>query len=166
MGFRLGEKLSSGLGNATRIGKKVLGEANRIGQKISSEGGRVLSVVERIPVIGAALSPATGVARSALGLVQNAADLAGAGESILTGAEGVVRAGGAAIKSGDAAGAMEALRRGRELKGNAESNLERARQVATEAGSLGRSSQSAFAQTRGNLNKGLVGGLVGSLMDP
>lgn len=166
MGFRLGEKLSAGLGSATRLGKKVLGETARIGHKISSEGGKGLSVVERLPIIGTALAPATGVARGALGLVQNVADIAGAGESMLTAGESVIRAGAGAIKSGDAVGAMDALRRGRELKVGASSNLERARQVATEAGALGRSSSSAFAQTRGNLNKGLVGGLVGSLMDP
>lgn len=166
MGFRLGEKLSAGLENATRIGKKVLGETSRIGHKITSEGNKGLSVVERLPVIGAALAPATGVARSALGLVQNVADLAGAGESMLTGAEGVIRAGAGAIKTGDAVGAMDALRRGKELKVGAQSNLERARKVATDAGALGRSSSSAFAQTNKNLNRGLVGGLMGSLMDP
>jgi hypothetical protein len=79
MGFRLGAKLSSGLGNATRIGKKILGEASRIGHKISSEGGKALSIVERIPILGTALAPATGVIRSGLGLVQNVSDLAGAG---------------------------------------------------------------------------------------
>lgn len=166
MGFRLGDKLSSGLANATRIGKKVLGEASRIGHKISSEGGKTLSVVERVPIIGTALAPATGVIRSGLGLVQNVSDLAGAGEKLLTGAESVVRAGGSAIKSGDYAGAMEQLRRGQELKVNAKSNLERARKVATEGVALGRSSQSAFAQTQRNLNRGLVGGIMGSLMDP
>ena len=166
MGFRLGDKITGSLGNVARVGKKVLGEVNRIGNKISSEGGKAVSVVERVPVIGAALAPATGVARSALGLVQNVADLAGTGETLLTGAEGVVRAGGAAIKSGDAVSAMEALRKGQELKGNTQSSLERARKVATDAGALGRSSSSAFAQTNKNLNKGLVGGLMGSLMDP
>jgi hypothetical protein len=166
MGFRLGAKLSSGLGNVTRIGKKVLGETSRIGHKISSEGGKAVSIGERIPVIGAALAPATGVIRSGLGLVQNVADLASTGQSMLTGAEGVLRAGTGAIRSGDAVGAMEALRRGKELKVGAQSNLERARKVATDAGSLGRSSQSAFAQTQRNLNRGLVGGILGGLMDP
>jgi len=166
MGFRLGDKITAGLESASRLGKKVLGETSRIGHKISSEGGRAVSVVERIPVLGAALAPATGVARSALGLVQNVADIAGTGQTLLTGAEGVVRAGGEAIRTGDALSAMDALRRGRDLSNESKSSLERARQVATSAGSVGRSASSAFAQTRGNLNKGLVGGLVGSLMDP
>lgn len=166
MGFRLGEKITAGLSSAARIGKKVLGETSRIGHKISSEGGKAVSVVERLPVIGAALAPATGVARSALGLVQNVADMAGAGQSLLTGAEGVVRAGSEAIKTGDAVSAMDALRRGKELGQESRSSLERARKVATDAGALGRSAGSAFAQTRGNLNKGMVGAIAGSLMDP
>lgn len=166
MGFRIGDKITSGVANASRIGKKVLGETSRIGHKISSEGGKAISIIERVPVLGAALAPATGVARSAMGLVQNVADLAGAGEMMLTSAEGVVRAGSSAIKSGDAVSAMEALRKGKELKVGAASNLEKARRVATSAGDLGRSSGSAFAQTRGNLNKGMVGAVMGSLSDP
>lgn len=166
MGFRLGDKITAGLSSASRLGKKVLGETSRIGHKISSEGGKAISVIERVPVIGAALAPATGVARSALGLVQNVADMAGVGEGLLTGAEGVVRAGSSAIKSGDTVGAMEALRRGKDLGQESKSSLERARKVATDAGALGRSAGSAFAQTNRNLNKGLVGGIMGSLMDP
>lgn len=166
MGFRLGDKLSVGLGNATRIGKKILGETARIGHKINSEGGKALSVVERVPILGNALAPATGVIRSGLGLVQNVADLAGAGEKILTGGESVIRSGVSAIKTGDVVGAMDTLRRGKDLQQSSRSNLERARKVATDSVALGRSSQSAFAQTKSNLNRGLVGGIMGSLMDP
>ena len=61
---------------------------------------------------------------------------------------------------------MDALRRGKELKGQAQSNLERARKVATDTGALGRSAGSAFAQTRSNLNRGMVGAVMGSLTDP
>jgi hypothetical protein len=166
MGFRLGDKISAGFNHATRLGKKVLGETSRIGHKISSEGGRAVSIIERVPVIGAALAPATGIARSALGLVQNVADLAGAGNTLLTGAEGVVRAGSEAIRTGDTLSAMDALRRGRDLGRDSKSSLERARKVATDSGALGRSAGSAFAQTRGNLNRGVVGGILGSLSDP
>tara|TARA_R110002012_G_scaffold24851_1_gene82590 strand:- start:3118 stop:3618 length:501 start_codon:yes stop_codon:yes gene_type:complete len=166
MGFRLGDKISAGLESSARIGKKVLGETSRIGHKISSEGGKAISIVERVPILGAALAPATGVARSALGLVQNVADLAQTGETLLTGAEGVVRAGSEAIRTGDTLSAMDALRRGKDLKGSTQSSLERARKVATDAGALGRSSGSAFAQTRGNLNRGMVGKVMGSLTDP
>jgi hypothetical protein len=45
-------------------------------------------------------------------------------------------------------------------------DLERARKVANDAVALGRSTNSAFAQTQRNLNRGLVGGILGSLSDP
>lgn len=166
MGFRLGEKLSQGASHFTRLGKKVLGEVSRIGHKISSEGGKAVSVVERVPVIGAALAPATGVARSALGLVQNVADLAGTGESLLTGAEGVVRAGAEAIATGDTLSAMDALRRGRDLGKDAQSSLERAKKVATESKAVGRGAGSAFTQSAKDLREGVRGAVKGSLSDP
>ena len=164
MGFRLGEKLTAGLESSARLGKKVLGTTARIGHKIASEGGSAVSMIERIPILGAALGPATGVIRSGLGLIQNVADLAGTGNTLLTGAEGVIRSGQNAIKSGDMVVAMDALRRGKELGQESRSTLERARKVATDAGALGRASGSAFAQSQRNLNKGVVGGLMGALM--
>ena len=166
MGFRLGEKITAGLESAARIGKKVLGEASRSGHKITSEGGKALSVVERVPILGAALAPATGVARSALGLVQNAADLAGTGAGLISGAEGVVRAGADAIKTGDALSAIDALRRGKDLGKESASSLERARKIATDTKSVGRGAGSAFKQSAKDLRGGVVGAVKGSLTDP
>ena len=166
MGFRLGDKITAGLESGARLGKVVLGETSRIGNKISSEGGKAISIVERVPILGAALAPATGVARSALGLVQNVADLASTGETLLTGAEGVVRAGASAIKTGDAFTAMEALRRGKEVGMESRASLERARKVATDAGALGRSSGSAFTQSAQQVREGVRGAVSGSLSDP
>ena len=125
MAFRIGKKLSDGLTNGTRIGKKVLGETSRIGHKIASEGGKILSMIERVPVVGAVMAPATAVGRTAIGLVQNVADIAGAGETMLSAGEGVVRAGASAIKTGDVVGAMDALRRGKELQGSSQSRRKR-----------------------------------------
>ena len=166
MGFRLGDKITAGLESSSRIGKKVLGETARIGHKISSEGGKAVSIVERVPILGAALAPATGVIRSGLGLVQNVADLAQTGQTLLTGAEGVVRAGGEAIRTGDALSAMEALRRGKNLQGESASSLERARKIATESQALGRGSGSAFKQSAKDLREGVRGAVKGSLSDP
>ena len=166
MGFRLGDKITAGLESSSRIGKKVLGETSRIGHKIASEGGRAVSIVERVPILGAALAPATGVARSALGLVQNVADLASTGETLLTGAEGVVRAGGEAIRTGDALSAMEALRRGKTLQQESRSSLERARKVATDASGIRSGAGSAFKQSAKDLREGVRGAVSGSLSDP
>ena len=166
MGFRLGDKITAGLESSSRIGKKVLGETARIGHKISSEGGKAISIVERVPILGAALAPATGIARSALGLVQNVADLASTGETLLTGAEGVVRAGSEAIRTGDALSAMEALRRGKNLQSESKSSLERARKIASESQTLGRGSGSAFKQSAQQMRDGVRGAVQGSLSDP
>tara|TARA_R110000737_G_scaffold215776_1_gene232288 strand:+ start:290 stop:790 length:501 start_codon:yes stop_codon:yes gene_type:complete len=166
MGFRLGDKITAGLESSARLGKVVLGETARIGNKISSEGGKAISIVERVPILGAALAPATGVARSALGLVQNVADLASTGETLLTGAEGVVRAGSEAIRTGDALSAMEALRRGKTLQQESRSSLERARKIATDTGALGRTSGSAFSQSASAVRDGVRGAVSGSLSDP
>ena len=165
-GFRLGDKITAGLESSARIGKKVLGETSRIGHKISSEGGKVVSIVERVPILGAALAPATGVARSALGLVQNVADLAQTGSTLLTGAEGVVRAGGEAIRTGDALSAMDALRRGKDLGRETQSSLERARKIATDTKGVGRQSGSAFKQSAKDLREGVRGAIAGGLSDP
>ena len=164
--MKLGQKLSDGFAGVARLGKKVLGETARIGHKISSEGGKILSAVERVPVIGQALAPATGVGRSAIGLVQNVADIAETGEKLLGAGEAVVRGGASAIRTGDVEGAIDAIRRGRDIKSGAKSDLERARKVATDAVALGRSSQSAFAQTGKNLKSGVAGAILGGLSDP
>ena len=164
--MKLGLKLSDGFAGAARLGKKVLGETARIGHKISSDGGRLLSAVERVPVIGQALAPATAVGRSAIGLVQNVADVAGAGERLLGAGEAVIRGGASAIRTRDVEGAIDAIRRGRDIKSGAMNDLERARKVANDAVALGRTSQSAFAQTQRNLNRGVVGAILGGLSDP
>lgn len=164
--MRLGFKIADSLGGVARLGKKVLGETSRIGHKISSDGGKLLSTIERVPIVGTALAPATAVGRSAIGLVQNVADIAGAGEKLLGAGEAVVRGGASAIRTGDVAGAIDAIRRGKDIKTGAMNDLERARKVATDAVALGRSANSAFAQTQRNLNRGVVGSILGSLTDP
>ena len=81
---RLGNKISHGLQNASRIGKKALGSIHRVGNKIASQGSKIVSGVERIPILGQALSPVTGVVRSAIGLVKDVSDIAGTGEKLLS----------------------------------------------------------------------------------
>ena len=135
MGFfsRLGSKISSGIASATRIGKKALGTIHRVGNKIATQGEKIVSGVERIPILGSVLSPATGVVRSGIGLVKNVSELAGRGKDMIEDAEDIVRRGRDALQTGDVAGASDVLRRGKNLVGTSKNTLERARQVKDEA---------------------------------
>lgn len=164
MGFRLGDKIN--VGGVARIGKKVLGETARIGHKIASEGGKAVSLIERVPVLGTAVAPATGVIRSGLGLVQTVSDIAGAGASMIGTAEGVIRKGQEAIRTGDTLDALSVMREGKDLAKAGRTNLERARKVASDSQSLARGSGSAFKQSAKDLRGGVVGSIRGSLSDP
>ena len=130
---RLGSKISSGIASATRIGKKALGTIHRVGNKIATQGEKIVSGVERIPILGSVLSPATGVVRSGIGLVKNVSELAGRGKDMIEDAEDIVRRGRDALQTGDVAGASDVLRRGKNLVGTSKNTLERARQVKDEA---------------------------------
>lgn len=135
MGFfsRLGHKIAGGVQSAARLGKKVLGAVNRVGNKIASTGEKIVSGVERVPVLGQVLSPITGVVRSGIGLVKNVSELAGRGKDMIEDAEDIVRRGGEALKTGNVADAAEVLRRGKQLVGTSKNTLERAREVKDEA---------------------------------
>jgi hypothetical protein len=135
MGFfsRLGSKISSGIQSAARLGKKALGTVSRVGHKIASTGEKIVSGVERVPIVGQVLSPITGVVRSGIGLVKNVSDLADTGKGLIEYAEDIVRTGAKAIQTGDVAGASDVLRRGKQLVGSSKNTLERAREVKSEA---------------------------------
>ena len=135
MGFfsRLGSKISHGLEAGARLGKKVLGTVHRVGNKIATQGSKIVSGVERIPVIGQALAPITGVARSGLGLIKNVSDIAGKGRDMIEDAEDIVRRGASAIRTGDVQSASEVVRRGKDLVGSGKAQLERAKQVKQDA---------------------------------
>tara|TARA_R110000803_G_scaffold151351_1_gene216484 strand:- start:286 stop:717 length:432 start_codon:yes stop_codon:yes gene_type:complete len=135
MGFfsRLGNKIASGISSATRVGVKALGSVNRIGNKIADTATSVVSAVERVPVLGQILSPATGVIRSGIGLVRDVADVAGAGRDLLDGADDVVRRGVKALKTGNVEEATDVLRRGKNLVGTSKNTLERAKAVQKDA---------------------------------
>lgn len=124
---RLGKKIAGGVSNAGRLGKKVLGEVSRVGHKIASQGGEVVSAVERIPMIGTAVAPITGVARSGLGMIENVASGADKGLSMINRAEGLVREGRDAVRTGDLQQAQQVLRRGGDLGRDVKSNLQKAK---------------------------------------
>tara|TARA_E500000318_G_C3549510_1_gene208252 strand:+ start:1138 stop:1569 length:432 start_codon:yes stop_codon:yes gene_type:complete len=95
MGFfsfikRVGNKVADGIHSAAKVGKKVLGTVHSVGNKIYSAGTTATSVIKRIPVIGATLSPVTGAADAALGMVKNVADVAGAGNQLITKGDNLV----------------------------------------------------------------------------
>jgi len=135
MGFftRLGKKIAGGVQSASRLGKKVLGTVSRVGHKVASTGEKIVSGIERVPVVGQVLAPATGVVRSGIGLVKNVSDLADTGKSMIEDAEDIVRRGSSALQTGDIAGASEVLRRGKQLVGTSKNTLERAREVKSDA---------------------------------
>lgn len=164
MGFRLGDKLT--VSGIARLGKKVLGETSRIGHKISDTGNKIVNTIERVPVLGTALAPATGVVRSGLGLVQNVSDLADTGKALLGGAEAVIGAGTKAMREGDMVAGMSALAQAKELRGQGQSALERGKKIGSEGKMLARGSGSAFRQSAKDLREGVRGAVSGSLSDP
>jgi len=124
---RIGQKIAGGIETAGRLGKKVLGEVSRVGHKISSQGGHIVNAVERIPMVGTALAPVTGVARSALGMIENVASGADKGLSMINRAEGLVREGRDAVRTGDLQQAHQVLRRSGDLGRDVKDNLQKAR---------------------------------------
>tara|TARA_R110001632_G_scaffold74377_3_gene170227 strand:+ start:5472 stop:5897 length:426 start_codon:yes stop_codon:yes gene_type:complete len=140
MGFfsRIGGKIAGALHSGSRLGQKALGNVARVGHKIASVGTKIVSGIERIPILGQALAPATGIARSAIGLVRNVADGAEAGRNMLREGDAIVRAGASALRTGDTQGAMDTIRRTKALGGQAKGQIERARQVKEDAVKLSR----------------------------
>ena len=80
---RIGNKIADGVHTAAKVGQKITGEVARVGHKIADVGKSAVSAVERIPVIGQVLAPVTGIARSAIGLVENISDGAETANSIM-----------------------------------------------------------------------------------
>lgn len=129
MGFfsRLGNKIADGLTKASRVGSKVLGSAARLGNKIVEKGSAIVGGIERIPVLGQVLAPATGIARSGLAMVKNLSAGAERGSRMLHDAGDIVRQGREVLRTGDLEQAHSVLRRGHALGKEAKSSLEKAK---------------------------------------
>ena len=99
MGFlsRVGSKAYSGLKAGTRIGIKALGTAHRVGNKIADVGSKAVQVVEASP-FGARLKKPLTIAKTTIGLIQKASDLAGKGHSALQQVDKVTKAGEEALR--------------------------------------------------------------------
>tara|TARA_R110000824_G_scaffold340739_4_gene527250 strand:+ start:5264 stop:5782 length:519 start_codon:yes stop_codon:yes gene_type:complete len=158
MGFftSIGKKLSNGLHSAARVGLKITGGVSRVGHKIASVGKKVLDVVDRVPVVGTMLAPATGVARSAIGLVENVADAAGTAHSAIKVGDKLVRQGQAALKSGDKVAAMGVLRGGQQLVSDSKSNIEKARKIVSDSRKLSKMAGGAVGESKSNIMKSVV----------
>lgn len=92
MGFfsRLGNRISSGIHSAARVGKKVLGSVSRVGNRIADGAEKITNVVERVPILGQVAAPITGVVRSGIGLVRDVAGAASAAKSLIEQGEDVL----------------------------------------------------------------------------
>ena len=87
---RIGNKVADGIHSAAKVGKKVLGTVHSVGNKISHYGTTATSIIKRIPIIGAVAAPVTGAVDAALAQVKNVADIAGAGNKLLTKGDNLV----------------------------------------------------------------------------
>jgi len=101
MGFfsRLGKRLSGGLHAGARMGRKVLGQVHRVGKQIAETGEKVLNTIDRVPILGQAISPISGVVRSGIGLVKDVSAGAKAGIDLIDKGEAMLTAGETALKS-------------------------------------------------------------------
>jgi hypothetical protein len=129
MGFfsRLGNRISSGLHSAARVGKKVLGNVSRVGTRIADGAEKVTNVVERIPLLGQVASPITGVVRSGIGLVRDVADAAKTAKGLIEQGEQVLEGKGDVkdlIKSG-----KSQLERAKNIGKDAKSVVSEARKI-------------------------------------
>ena len=122
MGFfsRLGNKISSGLHSAARLGKKTLGSVSSLGNRIADSTEKVLNTVNRIPILGQVVAPISGVVRSGVGLVRDVADASKQAQGLIQSGEDVL-AGKGSVK---------------DLVASGKSQLERARNIKKDAGSI------------------------------
>ena len=122
MGFfsRLGNKISSGLHSAARLGKKTLGSVSSLGNRIADSTEKVLNTVNRIPILGQVVAPISGVVRSGVGLVRDVADASKTAQGLIQSGEDVL-AGKGSVK---------------DLVASGKSQLERARNIKKDAGSI------------------------------
>jgi len=110
MGFfsRVGKRISGGLHSGARLGRKVLGTVHRVGKTLTEGAEKVVNTVERIPVLGQAIAPVTGVVRSGIGLVKDVTAGAKAGIDLIDKGEAMLTAGEGALKSKLEKGEMDA----------------------------------------------------------
>jgi hypothetical protein len=130
-----GKKISHGAMKGLRYGEKMTHKVDTVGHKVASAVSRGISTVERIPVVGQAAAPVTGLARSAVGIVKDVADAAHMANKGLTSIDKGVRGAQTAVHAGNIEAATHILRdsardahaHGKPLLNAAKSSLERRR---------------------------------------
>ena len=131
MGFfgNLVKGVKATAGGIYRLGKKITSNVSRHGKKLVNAGKGALDFIEKTPVVGDILRPATAVGRGVLGVAESAvntveradkmldagAEIAGKVEKLAQGADQVVGAGRKFVQTGNVAHAKDALRRGQQL---------------------------------------------------
>ena len=122
MGFfsRIGNKITSGLHTAARLGKKALGSVSAVGNRIADTTEKVLNTVNRVPVLGQVVAPISGVVRSGIGLVRDVADASKTAQGLIQSGEDVLEGKGS-IK---------------DLVASGKSQLERAKNIKKDVGGL------------------------------
>ena len=132
MGFfsRLGNKVSSGLHSAARLGKKVLGSVSSVGNRIADSTERVLNTVNRVPILGQVVAPITGVVRSGVGLVRDVADASKQAQGLIQSGEDLLQGKGS-LKDVVASGKSQ-LERARNIKRDASSVVQDAKALKSD----------------------------------
>ena len=122
MGFfsRIGNKIKSGLHSAARLGKKALGSVSSVGNRIADSTEKVLNTIDRVPILGQVVSPVSGVVRSGIGLVRDVADASKTAQGLIQGGEDLLEGKGSV----------------KDLVASGKSQLERARNIKKDAGSI------------------------------
>lgn len=153
---RIGNKIANGIHSASVVGKKLTGSISRVGHKLASHAKNAVSMIERVPGLGTALAPVTGLVRSGIGVVENVADLAGSANKLIDRGDKIVRSGQDALNNRDTAGAMRTIREARDLGKSSGKQLQRASEVLGSARSLAGQSGGAVGSSKANLMKNVV----------
>lgn len=153
---RVGNKIANGIHSAAQVGKKITGAVSRVGHKLATHAKNAVNLVERVPVLGTALAPVTGVVRSGIGIVENVADIAGTANKLIDRGDKLVRMGQDALNTRDTAGAMRTIREARDLGKSSGKQLQRASEVLGSARSLAGQGGGAVGESKANVMKNVV----------
>ena len=150
---RIGNKIANGIHSASVVGKKITGSISRVGHKLASHAKNAVSLIERVPILGTALAPVTGVVRSGIGVVENVADIAGTAHKLIDTGDKLVRTGQSALNTRDVAGAVRTFKEAKNLGKASGKQLQRASEVLGSAKSLAGLGGGAVGESKKNVMK-------------
>ena len=128
---RFGSKVLQGASAGLRLGTKVLGGVSKVGHKVLDPINKGVTLVSKLPFVGALAEHVLAPVRGALGLANSALGVVDSGASSGRKVQSGVRATQSAVKSGDYHQAANVMRdtakdsyaEGSNLKGTARSVL-------------------------------------------